>query len=136
MSLRSFGPFIAAAAVLATGCVHVSTTRIATPNPVASSPDSVRVFITQRPTEYTEVAVLRARRFLATDDRTLAALRREAAALGANGIVLLNAGATQVHTGTGVVITGTNKGAVVVGNGTTEVDQYERAVAIRWSRDR
>jgi len=44
-------------------CVRVSTTRIA-PARASVDPDSVRVFATQSPGEYTELAVLRAHRFL------------------------------------------------------------------------
>jgi len=83
---------------------------------------------------YSEVAVLRAHRFLVSDSKVLAALRKRAAALGANGILLLNAAnaATQTHTGAGVIIGGRNNGNVIVGNATTEIDEFERAVAIRW----
>jgi hypothetical protein len=50
---------IALGCVCATACVRVSTTRLATAQ--ASVPtDSVRVFATQSPGDYTEMAVLRA----------------------------------------------------------------------------
>jgi hypothetical protein len=117
----------------ASGCVRVSTTRIGRAE--ASLPaDSVRVFATQSPSDYTEVAVLRAHRFLARDAHVLRALRSRAADLGANGLLLLNTrGAGGVRgSGTGVVIGGPRDGQVVVGNVQTEVDEFERAVAIRY----
>jgi len=114
-------------------CVRVSTTRLA---PAESSlpVDSVRVFATQSPGAYTELAVLRAHRFLARDSHVLSALRRRAAQLGANGLLLLNTrGAGGVRgSGTGVVIGGPRDGEVVVGNVRTDVDDFERAVAIRY----
>jgi hypothetical protein len=117
----------------ATACVRVSTTRLA---PAQSSvpDDSVRVFATQSPGEYTELAVLRSHRFLARDSQVLSALRRRAARLGANGLLLLNTrGSGGVHgSGTGVVVGGPHDGQVVVGNVDTNVDEFERAVAIRY----
>jgi hypothetical protein len=98
--------------------------------------DSVRVFATQSPGEYTEVAVLRTHRFLVSDGRVLGALRERAARLGANGLLLLNTrGSGGVHgTGTGVIIGGRNTGQVVTGSVDTNVDEFERAVAIVYSR--
>jgi hypothetical protein len=112
-------------------CVRVSTTRIA-PARASVAPDSVQVFATRSPSEYTELAVLRAHRFLASDTRVLEALRRRAARLGANGLLLLNTrGSGGVRgTGSGVVVTGPRSGDVVVGNVQTEVDEFARAVAI------
>jgi hypothetical protein len=94
----------------------------------------VRVFATQSPGEYTELAVLRSHRFLARDSQVLGALRRRAARLGANGLLLLNTrGSGGVHgSGTGVVVGGPHDGQVVVGNVDTNVDEFERAVAIRY----
>ena len=122
---------IFAAALASVGCVRVSTTRIA-PAHTPVNADSVRVFATQSPGEYTELAVLRARRFLASDSRVLTALRQRAAGLGANGLLLLNTrGSGGVRgSGTGVVIGGPRAGDVVVGNVETAVDEFERAVAI------
>ena len=117
---------------LASGaCVRVSTTRIA-PEQNAVSADSVRVFATQSPGEYTELAVLRAHRFLVSDSRVLEALRERAARLGANGLLLLNtrgSGGTR-GSGTGVIIGGSRSGEMIVGNVETNVDEFERAVAI------
>jgi len=116
-----------------TACVRVSTTRLA---PAQSSvpDDSVRVFATQSPGEYTELAVLRSHRFLARDSQVLTALRRRAARLGANGLLLLNTrGSGGAHgSGSGVVIGGPHDGQVVVGSVDTRVDDFERAVAIRY----
>ena len=118
-----------------TACVRISSTTIAAVPPTAVRADSVRVFITKPPQAYTEVAVLKAHRFLVTDSKVLSALRRKAAELGANGILLVNAAnaATQTHTGAAVIIGGRDNGNVVVGNAKTEVDEFEKAVAIRWS---
>ena len=120
-----------AVSLLTSACVRVSATRIATAQASVPS-DSVRVFATQSPGEYTELAVLRSRRFLVSDDRVLSALRERAARLGANGLLLLNTrGSGGVHgTGTGVIIGGKNSGQVVTGSVDTDVDEFERAVAI------
>jgi hypothetical protein len=129
-------PVVLALVLLSLGaCVRVSTTRIAQAQ--ASVPvDSVRVFATQSPGEYTELAVLRSHRFLASDSRVLTVLREHAARLGANGLLLLNTrGGGGVHgTGTGVIIGGRNSGQVVTGSVDTNVDEFERAVAIRYAK--
>jgi len=118
-----------------TACVRVSTTRLA-PATTAIHSDSVRVFATQSPGEHQELAVLRTRRFLASDSRVLTALRRHAAGLGANGLLLLNtrgSGGVQ-DSGTGVVIGGPRNGEVIVGSVQTNVDEIQHAVAIRYTR--
>jgi hypothetical protein len=133
MQYRHRSPIvIVLVSLLSAGCVRVSTTRIS-PAQASVSADSVRVFATQSPGEYTELAVLRARRFLARDSQVLSALRRRAAQLGANGLLLLNTrGSGGVRgSGTGVVIGGPRAGEVVTGSVQTEVDEFERAVAIR-----
>src|SRR4051794_9052146 len=91
-------PTVFLGAIASSGCVHISTTPIASGRPAIST-DSVQVFATRTPTEYKELAVLRAHRFLVSDRKTLAALRREAADLGADGILLINAASsgTQHH---------------------------------------
>ena len=118
---------------LSTACVRVSTTRIAPTGP-ATSADSVRVFATQSPGEYTELAVLRVHRFLARNSQVVSALRHHAAELGANGLLLLNTRSvgTVRGSGTGVVIGGPRDGEVIVGNVQTDVDEFQRAVAIRY----
>jgi len=124
---------IALGCVAATACVRVSTTHLATAQASVPS-DSVRVFATQSPGDYTELAVLRAHRFLARDAWVLNALRNRAARLGANGLLLLNTrGSGGVRgSGTGVVIGGPRDGEVVVGTVQTRTDEFERAVAIRY----
>ena len=121
------------ASLATTACVRVSTTRIA---PASSSlpTDSVRVFATQSPGEYQELAVLRTHRFLARNSQVLNALRKQAARLGANGLLLLNTrGSGGLNgSGTGVVVGGPRSGEVIVGNVQTDVDEFERAVAIRY----
>jgi len=124
---------IALLSLTATACVRVSTTRIA-PATTAIPADSVRVFAIQSPGEYEELAVLRAHRFLARNSQVMRALRGRAARLGANGLLLLNTrGSGGVRgTGTGVVVGGPRAGEVVVGSVETNVDEFERAVAIRY----
>jgi hypothetical protein len=124
-------PTVFLGAIAATGCVHVSATPFGNVGP-AISPDSVQVFATRTPTAYKEVAVLRAERFLVTDRKTLEGLRKKAASLGADGILLLNAAnsATQQHETTGVIWTG-KKPDVVTSSTTTTIDAFERAVAIK-----
>ena len=62
------------------------------------------------------------------------ALRERAARLGANGLLLLNTRGTGGvrGAGTGVIIGGPSDGHVIVGSVETEVDDFERAVAIRY----
>jgi hypothetical protein len=124
-------PTVFLGAIASTGCVHVSTTPIAASR-AAISPDSVEVFATRTPTEYKELAVLRAKRFLVSDRKTLAALRKEAAEIGADGILLVNAAnsATQHTDGTGVIWSD-RKPKVISGSSTTTIDAFERAVAIK-----
>lgn len=129
-------PVVLALVMLSLGaCVRVSTTRIAQ-SQAAVPVDSVRVFATQSPGEYTELAVLRSHRFLVSDTRVLNALREHAARLGANGLLLLNTrGSGGVHgSGTGVIVGGRNAGQVITGNVDTNVDEFERAVAIRYGK--
>lgn len=117
-------------------CVRISATRISG-SAVAVSADSVQVFATQKPGEYREIAVLTSHRFLVSDARTLAALRKRAAQLGANGLLLVNAddAATQRHSGTAVVWTpGSKPPTVVTGNASTSVDEFEKAIAIRFEK--
>jgi hypothetical protein len=116
---------------LSAACVRVSTTRIAPTGP-AIAPDSVRVFATQSPGDYTELAVLRVHRFLARNSQVVNALRHRAAELGANGLLLLNTrGVAGVRgSGSGVVIGGPRDGEVILGTMQTDVDEFQRAIAI------
>src|SRR5213075_3364872 len=82
--------FVSALSVL-TACVRVSSTQLGQAPSAAISPDSVKVFATRSPAEYTEVALLTTKRFKASDSHALAALRNRAAELGCNGILLVNA---------------------------------------------
>jgi hypothetical protein len=137
MTMRGI-PFAAGALVAAaalTGCVRIHETPFG-PTAASVPADSVRVFAVDRPAAFTELAILRARRFLVSDRKVLDALRERAARMGANGLLLINAAgsATKVHSGTGVIIGGKSNGGVVVGNAETSVDAFERAVAIRWTR--
>ena len=123
--------------LLASACVRISTTRLGEPASPELPVDAVRVFATNAPANYTEVAVLKSHRFFANDSKVLDALREQAAKLGANGVLLLNtrgSGSSQ-HSGSGVIIGGRADGGVIVGSGTSKVDDFERAVAIRYSDD-
>jgi len=127
---------VAVASVAVTGCVRVSTVRLSAASSAIPT-DSVRVFATHSPaSDYQELAVLRVRRFFANDAKALRALRERAATLGANGLMLLNTrsgGGSMSGSGTGVVIGGPRSGEVIVGNVQTEFDDFERAVAIRYT---
>jgi hypothetical protein len=122
---------------LAIGCVRVSSTGLGEPSARSIPVEEVRVFATTAPPTYTEIAVLKTHRFLASDSKTLNALVKRAASMGANGVILLNtrAGGSQAHSGSGVIIGGRADGGVIVGAGTSKVDDFERAVAIRWWGD-
>jgi hypothetical protein len=124
-------PTVFIGALVSTGCVHISSTPLAANRP-AVSPDSVQVFATRTPAEYKELAVLRSHRFLVSDRKTLAALRKEAAEMGADGILLVNAAnsGTQHHDGTGVIWS-EHKPRVISSSSTTTIDAFERAVAIK-----
>ena len=125
-------PFVVVLALAATACVRVSATQLE-PGHASVAPDSVRVYVTRTPEAYTEIAVLRTHRFLVSDAKVLDALRRRAARLGADGILLLNPRTVGSSTtsGSGVVIRADAEPAVVVGSSETKVDEFERAVAIR-----
>jgi hypothetical protein len=125
---------VVAAILLSTSaCVRISSTRLDHTAPAVPA-DSVKVFALLAPERYTELAILKAHRFLVSDSRVLNALKQRAARMGANGILLVNtkSAATQIHTGPAVILAD-GKPGVIVGNGTTKVDQFERAIAIRWT---
>jgi hypothetical protein len=133
MSSSTFSKAVAAVLLFSSAaCVRVSSTTLAAPVGMYN-PDSVKVFAVTRPPEYTELALLRAHRFLVSDTKVLDALKKRAAQMGANGILLINAAnsGTESHSGSGVILGGRNAGNVVVGNGETTVDAFERAIAIR-----
>ena len=95
--------------------------------------DSVRLFATNPPAKYVEIAMMRVEGIIATDKRSARALREKAGKMGANGVILLNPRAAVVGGGSGVgVVVGGKNPSVVVGGEDPEVDEFERAVAIRY----
>jgi len=123
---------LVAAALTTSACVRISRTSLA-PSVGMYNPDSVRVYAVERPAEFTELALLRTHRFLVSDTKVLNELKKRAAEVGANAILLINTAnsGTQTHSGSGIILTGSNAGNVVVGSGDTKVDAFERAIAIR-----
>ena len=134
MSSRGISKVAAAAAVALSisACVRVSRTQLA-PSVGMYNPDSVRVFAVERPAEFTELALLRTHRFLVSDTKVLNELKKRAAEVGANAILLINTAnsGTQSHSGSGIILGGANAGNVIVGSGDTKIDAFERAIAIR-----
>ena len=123
----------ALAAASATACVRVTAVPFgAGPFPPVPA-DSVRVFATLTPTDYTEIAVLRVKYTAWKDAAALRALRERAGRLGANGLLLLNTRgpAPGAARGSGTVVGGAEAGTVVAVGGASDVDDLERAVAIR-----
>jgi hypothetical protein len=104
-------------------CIRVSTMGLA-PARAAVPVDSVRVFATHAPDEYTEIAILHTIALVASDARSLNALRKRAAQLGANGLLLVRDG---IH-GTGVG--DRRNGQVITGTFDTDDTDFQRAVAI------
>jgi hypothetical protein len=108
-------------------CIRVSTMRLA-PARAAVPVDSVRVFATHAPDEYTEIAILHTIALVASDARSLDALRKRAAQLGANGLLLARNG---IHrTGTGVIGGDRRNGHVIIGTFDADDTDFQRAVAI------
>lgn len=127
----------ALALLLTTGCVRIATTPFDPRTTWSRVPaDSVRVFATTAPAQYTEVAVLRSRRILvASDARVLRLLREQAGKAGANGLLLLNTrGAVATSGGITGVILGRRPG-LFSGQIDNDVDEFRRAVAIRFVPD-
>jgi len=127
---------VIALATLAGACARVRATPLAAVSYPAVSPDSVRLFATNPPAKYVEIAMLRTQVFFAGDEKSARALREKAGKLGANGVILLNARAVSSHGGpnVGVILGGSNDGssAVVLGDQDHDVKEFERAVAIRY----
>jgi hypothetical protein len=125
---------LAALVLTSSACVRISSTTLAEPVGMYN-PDSVKVFATNHPPQYTELALLRTHRFLVSDTKVLDALKKRAAQIGANGILLINAAnsGTQSHSGSGIILGGANAGNVIIGDGETKIDAFERAIAIRFS---
>src|SRR5512144_2179848 len=129
-------PVLVALATLAGACARVRATPLAAVSYPAVSPDSVRLFATNPPPKYVEIAMLRTQVFLAGDEKSARALREKAGKLGANGVILLNARAVSTRGGSNIgVILGGSKDAgstIVMGDGDQDVKEFERAVAIRY----
>ena len=124
-----------ALAVLGTSaCVHVRATPLAGDIYAPVPADSVRIFATNPPAKYVELAMIRVEGFLANDSKWAKGLREKAGKLGANGVILLNARGAVVGGGSdvGVIIGGDKSGAVVFGDGDDDVKEFARAVAIRY----
>ena len=136
MTRSSRIPLVVALATLAGACAQGRATPLAAVSYPAVSPDSVRLFATNAPPKYVEIAMLRTHVFLAGDGKSARALREKAGKLGANGVILLNARAVSTHAGpnVGVILGGSKEGnsTVVIGDGDQEVKEFERAVAIRY----
>ena len=118
---------------VSTACTWVHTTPLAPAAYPEVPADSVRLFATNPPAKYVEIAMMRVEGFISTDKRSAKALREKAGKMGANGVLLLNPRAAVIGStgGVGVVIGGKNP-AVVVGGEESGVDEFERAVAIRY----
>ncbi|HEX2717817.1 MAG TPA: hypothetical protein VHM67_09075 [Gemmatimonadaceae bacterium] len=122
-----------ALAALTGACTWVHTTPLAATSYPEVPADSVRLFATNPPAKYVEIAMMRVEGIIATDKRSAKALREKAGKMGANGVILLNPRAAVVGGGSGVgVIVGGKNPSVVVGGDEQEVDEFERAVAIRY----
>lgn len=131
---RSAIPVLAAVALLSTACVHVRATPLAGDIYAPVPADSVRIFATNPPPKYVELAMIRVEGFLASDGKWAKGLREKAGRLGANGVILLNARGAVVGGGSdiGVVIGGSNPSAIVFDDGDDDVKEFARAVAIRY----
>ena len=120
---------LALVALAFAACIRVSTLPLE-PARASVAVDSVRVFTTHAPDDYTELAILRTVGLWASDARALSALRKRAAQLGANGLLLPGS-----LRGTGAsVIVGRRTGQVVADALDTDADQFERAVAIIYNQ--
>ena len=121
--------------VVLTACVRVHSTPLAsTPYPAVPA-DSVRLFALNPPAKYTEVAIMSTQRIFGSDRKAVAALREKAGRLGANGVLLLNPRAAVLGNSgpnVGVIVGGKNPSTVIVGDQGNEIDEFGRAVAIRY----
>lgn len=124
----------ALALVALTGaCTWVHTTPLAATAYPEVPADSVRLFATNPPARYVEIAIMRVEGIISTDKRSAKALREKAGKMGANGVILLNPRAAVLGGGGGVgVVVGGKNPSVVVAGEDNEVDEFERAVAIRY----
>lgn len=127
---------LTAAALLATACVRIHSTPLASV-PLSPVPaDSVRLFALNVPAKYTEIAMMRVDGFLSSDRKSVRALREKAGAMGANGIILLNPRAAVLGNSgpnIGVIVGGKHPSTVIMGDdGDDSVDEFKRAIAIRY----
>ena len=131
---RSSLPALAAVMLLSTACVHVRATPLAGDIYAPVPADSVRIFATNPPPKYVELAMIRVEGFLAGDGKWARGLREKAGRLGANGVILLNARGAVVGgtSGVGIVIAGDDSGNLFFGAGDEDVKEFARAVAIRY----
>lgn len=120
--------------LLATACVHVRATPLAGDIYAPVPADSVRIFATNPPPKYVELAMIRVEGFFANDGKWARGLREKAGKLGANGVILLNARGAVVGgtSGVGIVIGGDDSGNIVLGAGDDDIKEFARAVAIRY----
>lgn len=133
--------FRASSLVLAaalTACVRVHSTPLASTAYPAVPADSVRLFALNPPAKYTEVAIMSTQRIFGSDRKAVAALREKAGRLGANGVLLLNPRAAVLGSSgpnVGVIVGGHSPSTVIVGDHGSEIDEFGRAVAIRYFAD-
>ena len=124
------------AALAVTACVRVHSTPLASVPLQPVPADSVRIFALNVPAKYTEVAMMRVDGFLASDRKSVRALREKAGAMGANGVILLNPRAAVLGgsgPNIGVIVGGKHPSTVIMGDGDNdEIDEFKRAVAIRY----
>ena len=127
-------PALAAFVLLSNDCVHVRATPLAGDIYAPVPADSVRIFATNPPARYVELAMIRVEGFFASDGKWAKGLREKAGRLGANGVILLNARGAVVGGGSdiGVVIGGNNPSAIVFDDDDDDVKEFARAVAIRY----
>ena len=133
---RCLRPVLTAAALIVTACVRVHSTPLASvPLPPVPA-DSVRLFALNAPAKYTEIAMMRVDGFFSSDKKAVSALRKKAAAMGANGVILLNPRAAVLGNSgpnIGVIVGGRHPSTVIVGDGDNdEIDEFKRAIAIRY----
>jgi hypothetical protein len=128
---------LTAAALLATACVRVHSTPLASVSLQPVPADSVRLFALSAPAKYTEIAMMRVNAYFASDKKSVRALREKAGAMGANGIILLNPRATVLGNSgpnVGVIVGGKHPSTVIMGDGDNdEINEFARAVAIRYT---
>ena len=128
---------LTSAALLASACVRVHSTLLASVSLQPVPADSVRLFALNAPAKYTEIAMMRVNAYFASDKKSVRALREKAGAMGANGIILLNPRAVVLGNSgpnVGVIVGGKHPSTVIMGDGgNDEINEFGRAVAIRYT---